>query len=298
MSLTLYTFANEAYVPAVAALINSARQTGFTGRIHVGSPEPLSIEGRAGENVIFHVLGKSLYWPGNRKAELVLAHPSERFLFLDADMIVNDGAFLQRVEYWINIAPVFAIEGLLAPIDYRRHMWAKRLGHTSNSTRWPMHYFNSGLFAGLFERDRPLIEAWDLAIRTTLAAPSGLFCDLDFPMADQDILNATLQDTEPQPIGIGPPDIWAVASPVNPFLHVGTFQQPAVFHCTGQAKPWKIRQLPNRWPNAYDLAWYKYVVVRPTPVLTRMTLRPLINLWFKQHMLARYCRLFRSLCGP
>ena len=43
MKLSLYTFADEAFVPGIAALINSARRHGFSGKIHVGSPEPLSI---------------------------------------------------------------------------------------------------------------------------------------------------------------------------------------------------------------------------------------------------------------
>jgi len=42
MKLSLYTFADEAFVPAIAALVNSARRNGFSGNIHIGSPEPLS----------------------------------------------------------------------------------------------------------------------------------------------------------------------------------------------------------------------------------------------------------------
>jgi hypothetical protein len=43
MGLVLYTVADEAYVPGVAALINSARRNGVRGEIHIGSPKPLSI---------------------------------------------------------------------------------------------------------------------------------------------------------------------------------------------------------------------------------------------------------------
>jgi hypothetical protein len=43
MKLSLYTFADEAFVPGIAALINSARRHDFSGKIHVGSPEPLSL---------------------------------------------------------------------------------------------------------------------------------------------------------------------------------------------------------------------------------------------------------------
>src|SRR5690349_17177531 len=141
MDLGLYTFATENYAPGVVALINSARACGFQGIIHVGSPEPLSI-GRADcELVIFHILGTSEYWPGNRKAELLLNYPSKRFIFLDADMIINDVDFLTRLRRWIEIGPVFVVESLMVPIDHRRHIWAKHLGRPSAPHRWPNHYF-------------------------------------------------------------------------------------------------------------------------------------------------------------
>jgi hypothetical protein len=106
MKLSLYTFADEPFVPAIAALVNSARRNGFSGRIHIGSPEPLSISRQAFEGIRFHLLGPSDYWPGNRKTELLLKHPSERFVLLDADMIIADPTFLPRLEQWVEVAPV------------------------------------------------------------------------------------------------------------------------------------------------------------------------------------------------
>ena len=287
MTLALYTFADEAFVPAVVGLINSARYHGFRGVIHVGSPESLSIASKLCDGVVFHVLGRSCYWPTNRKAELLLAHPSERFVYLDADMIVSERTFLERIDEWLTIAPVFAVEALVTSVDYRRHMWAKRLGRTSRPESWPTYYFNAGLFGGIFQRDQPLLAAWDVAIRSVLIPPGGFLSDVDFPYSDQDVLNAVLQDWEPQPVGIGPPDIWAAASQSNPFLHVGTFKGPAVLHCSGQGKPWKLTQVPERWPNAYDLAWYEHVVRQPTPVHTKIAYPPSIRAWFEQRRLAR-----------
>ena len=71
MGLVLYTVADEAYVPGVAALINSARRNGVKGEIHIGSPKPLRIAD-CQSGLIFHDMGPSDYWPGNRKAELLL----------------------------------------------------------------------------------------------------------------------------------------------------------------------------------------------------------------------------------
>ena len=128
MKLSLYTFADEAFVPGIAALINSARRRGFSGKIHVGSPEPLSISTQRAEGVEFHALGPNGYWPGNRKAELPLKQPSEQCVLLDADIIITDPTFFQRLEQWLEVAPVVAVSNLISSIDYRRYNWAKRLG--------------------------------------------------------------------------------------------------------------------------------------------------------------------------
>lgn len=93
MKLSLYTFADEAFVPAIAALVNSVRRNGFSGKIHIGSPEPLSISRQTLEGIKFHSLGPSDYWPGNRKTEFVLKHPGEHVVLLDADIIITDPIF-------------------------------------------------------------------------------------------------------------------------------------------------------------------------------------------------------------
>src|SRR6516225_1822070 len=103
MKLSVYTFADEAFVPGVAALINSVRRRGFSGKIHVGSPEPLSISTQPVEGIEFHSLGPNGYWPGNRKAELPLKHPSEHCVLLDADIIINDPTLFPRLEQWLEI---------------------------------------------------------------------------------------------------------------------------------------------------------------------------------------------------
>jgi hypothetical protein len=298
MSLEVYTFADAGYVPAVVALVGSLRSAGFTGPIHVGSPERLSIAGQA-EGVNFHELGPSAWWPGNRKAELLLAHGSDRFVFLDADTVVVEGTFLPRVQRWIEDAPVVAVEGIVASVDARRRGWARRLGREARPAQWPCHYFNSGLLAGVMTRDRPLLTAWDTAIRTQLAPPGGLTHDPDFVMADQDVLNAVLQDWSPPPIGLGPPDVWAAASPVNPFLHVGVFDAPAVLHCTGKDKPWKLSSVPARAPHAYDLAWYEHAVRTEGPLQLEVALSPLLRAWFEGKAAGRAAtratRLWRRL---
>jgi len=299
MALAVYTFTNEAYVPAVTALVNSARRSGFGGPIHIGSPEPLSIA--PADGLLFHVLGDSIFWPGNRKAELVLKHPSERFIFLDADMIITDGSLFSRVDQWIDAALVVAVENCISSVDYRRHGWAKRLGRDPNPSSWPAHYFNSGLFAGVFRRDKEFLQTWHETISNVLAPGGALYSDIDFPMADQDVLNALLQDHKPLTIGIGPPDIWAAASPSIPFLQIGTFKDggPAVLHCTGLGKPWELTRPPKRMPNLYDRAWYWHVIDQPSLISIPLDIPRPLRRWFKQglttQLLSAPRRLVRAI---
>ena len=284
MSLSLYTFANEPYVPGVVALINSARRHGFSGTIHIGSPEPLSICDRASQDLNFHVLGPSILWPGNRKPELLLSHPSERFAFFDADIIVTQPDLFSRIESWIDVAPVFSVVSLMVPIDYRRHTWARRLKRPTRSDRWPHAYFNSGFFAGVFDRDRPLIEEWQVAIREVLTPPGGLWSDPDFISSDQDVLNAVLQDWEGQIISIGPPDLWSMASYPFPFF---SSLDSAILHCIGLMKPWALTTPPPRSPNAYELAWYDHVVARPTPISIPVRLSRSMRRWLERRVISR-----------
>lgn len=301
MTLAVYTFANEAYVPAAVALINSLRDHGFDGPIHVGSPEALSIAGSGAAGVHLHVLGPSPWWPGHRKAELVLGQGAERFVFLDADMVVTTPELLAHVDRLLDHGPVFAIEGLVSPVDHRRRLWAMRLGEDAQPERWPMTYFNSGLFGGVLERDRAIFERWDEVGRTVLSPPAPLRGDADFPMADQDTLNAVLQAWDGTPIGLGPPDVWAAASPYSPYLHVGRWETPAVLHCTGRDKPWQFEQAPDRDPHDYDLAWFHHVVGSPSALRVEHPMPAGLRAWFEQAPAARagtrLKRLRRRLVG-
>jgi hypothetical protein len=302
MSLSMYTFANEPYVPGVVAFINSVRSHGFSGTIHVGSPEPLSICNHASQSLIFNVLGPSAYWPGNRKAELLLSHARGRFAFFDADMIVTQPTLFSKIESWIDVAPVFSVAHVMVPIDHRRHTWARRLKRPAQSDRWPIFYFNSGFFAGLFERDRPLIKEWDAAIRQVLTPPGLLATDPDFITSDQDVLNAVLQDWEGQIIGIGAPDIYPLtAIPFSPFIPYSSLSL-AILHCSGGLmKPWTMTTPPPRSPGPYELAWYDHVIARRTPISIPDPLPPSMRRWLERKILSRvtvaYHRLMKFLRG-
>jgi len=292
MSLSLYTFADEPYVPGVVALINSARRHGFSGTIHIGSPEPLSICDRASEDLAFHILGPSFFWPGNRKPELLLAQPSERFVFFDADMIVTQPNLFSKIESWIDVAPVFSVVALMVPNDYRRLTWARRLKHPTRLDRWPIPYFNSGFFAGIFDRDRPLFEQWHAAIREVLTPPGTLWSDPDFIGSDQDVLNAILQNWEGQIITISPPDIWSTASYPFPFF---SSLDSAILHGIGLLKPWNMTMPPSRSPTAYELAWHDHVVVCRTPISISVRLPRSVRWWLERRVISRASLAFHRL---
>lgn len=224
MELSIYTFADEAYVPALVGLLNSLRHAGFRGPVHVGSDVPLSLSADpCAADVRFHVLGPSAYSPVNRKAELLLSHPSPRPAFVDADVVVTNGDFLEALLRLTSSAPVFVIEAVLPSLDHRRRRWSERLGTPARPAQWPSYYFNSGLFAVDFERDRALLQAWHDALQRVLRPPAHIYEDADFLMPDQDVLNAVLQDWRGPLTTIGPPDVWQAASPPHPFLQLGSF---------------------------------------------------------------------------
>jgi hypothetical protein len=287
MGLVLYTVADEAYVPGVAALINSARRNGVKGEIHIGSPKPLRIAD-CQSGLIFHDMGPSDYWPVNRKAELLLRHGHDRVIFCDADMVIADPTFLPRVETWLQHAPVFTIESQIPAVDYRRHQWARRLNKPIQPRGWPSYYFNAGLFALDMGRDRAFLKEWDELIRRTLKPPGAPLQDVDFPTSDQDVLNGILQDGhDPIPIAVCPSDIWSPAAACSPFLQFGTFSGSAMLHGTGSEKPWQLKKMPRRGPNPYDLAWYNEIVIDPICINLKTRLSPMLHDWFRRGRLSR-----------
>lgn len=296
--IEIYTLASENYAAGAVSLINSLRVHGFHGKINIGHTGPLSIEKQHIENVRFHELAESAYWIGNRKPEFLLTHPPQSwFAFFDADIILDHSDFLPRLCSWILTGPVFAIEAIVPASDHRRSMWRRRLGKEPYSSLTPEHYYNSGFFAGKWLRDREVIECWHNSLQHALSPPASIFEDHEFPMPDQDVLNAVLQDMTVQPIGVSPPDILYTASPINPFLHVGGFSRPALLHCTGGPKPWTLKTVPPRPPSQYDQAWYRYVFDKNTPVrLTHKLSKPL-KWWFTGNKLGRLIQRSKTIAA-
>ena len=73
MKLSLYTFADEAFVPG-SCRPKSIRYGGMVSRVEFLLAVPSRFQSHSGppEGIEFHALGLNGYWPGNRKAELPL----------------------------------------------------------------------------------------------------------------------------------------------------------------------------------------------------------------------------------
>lgn len=288
MSLVVYTLTDENFIPAVSALVNSLRMHGFDGEIRIGSPERLSITDREILNVSFFEIGPGDLSITNRKPGFILSQPSESFVYIDADIVVNNPDFLPKVVDWLEFGPVFTVESLVPPSDYRRRVWRKRLNTVQTAeVADRMEYYNAGFFAGKMSRDAHILENWDHSMTRVLQPPGELFCNPDFYAVDQDVLNAVLQDIKEELVTVGPPDIWSAVQDTFPFLHIGTFSGPALLHGTGFNKPWQLKSVPARGPTAYDLMWYHYAVENTSPMNCPVFFKKSVHSWFRGGLYGR-----------
>jgi hypothetical protein len=260
---TVFTIADERFLPGLAGLVNSLRAVGFKGQIVVGTPAPLPVlNGVPGVRVVR--LDHEGLWLGFLKPALLLREAVDQFVFLDADVVVANDTFLPRVEAFTEDGPVFALEGLVGPRDHRRLRWAARLTLPMPRVDAWAHY-NGGFLAGRMARDRSLLEDWASGMERVLSRVDGYFQDDDFPLGDQDVLNALAQVRTDPVVSLQFPDWWSAVAPLNAFLHFGAFKETAFYHSTG-AKPWNLERVPPRAPTPYESRWFRHVVMEPSPM--------------------------------
>ena len=123
-----------------------------------------------------------------------------------------------------------------------------------------------------------------------------------FPMADQDCLNAVLQCLRPNMVTLGPPDIWYAASPFNPFVHFELEGCPLLCHQTGDNKPWRIARVPPRRPCEAEREWYALVTQTAAWCTVAIDLPSPVRAWFEQSLwgraLGRMARAKLRFTGP
>lgn len=255
--MQVFTLASGEYAYGACALINSLQRLGFSGEIHVGFQGKLNWDIAPGAPVVTHDLTGEGRWLGYAKPRLVLDHASGPFLYIDADCIIQKPVLF---EWARGPLPLLCAEGIVPRNDFRRPRWrellpaAHRAGQTGPASTDV--YYNSGLIAGSLPRDAELLERWWSVIDNAVVGPGGVFVDPVIPLADQDCLNAVIQDGQFEFACMSPPDIWYAAASHNPFFHVGAMDD-VVLHCTGEDKPWRLTSVPPRSPTRYDVAWYE-----------------------------------------
>jgi hypothetical protein len=265
--IEVFTIVAGDYAPGAAALCNSlaaAKLGGIVSAIHIGVAGEPDWTLTASAPIVVHRLPPGDRWAGNHKPALIEAHARGAFLFIDADCIVTGPALIETVAAAVADGPVLCAEGIVPSTDIRRQRWRRAralslgLAPATATAGASDIYYNSGFIGGDIRRDRRLLEDWRRLIDTALTGSGGLYETRDFPMPDQDCLNAVIQDEAAPFSCISPPDVWYAASPASPFLPVGR-HETALLHCTGPHKPWRLSAIPPRAPNPYERAWHHFV---------------------------------------
>ena len=297
-AMDVFTIVGGDYASGAAALCNSLRAARFGGTIHIGvADEPgWTLDGSA--PVVVHRLRQGDKWIGNYKPALIEEHARGVYLFIDADCIVASPELLATVAAAVAEGPVLCAEGIVPGTDIRRRRWrrakAESLGAEAGGGRMSDIYYNSGFLGGDIRRDRRILEGWRRLIDTALHGSGGLYESRDFPMPDQDCLNAFLQDEAAPMSCISPPDVWYAAAPPSPFLPVGR-HETALLHCTGPAKPWRLTSVPARAPNPYERAWHHFLYEDAAWVRCPLALKRSVRSWLGDGVWGRRISQAKSL---
>lgn len=285
--IAIYTIAKGNYKFGAFALINSLRANGIKNPIVVGTDIHLK-ELENVEQVTQVVLDST--WNGiNLKPVLLLKHPTDYFIYFDADIILTDAGLITEIEKRLQEKKFFTcVDGIVSEHEIRRHYWQEIYPIKEASNQLTCWYYNSGFFAGSFKDHQWILEDWKQLNQTYLDPEAYLFSNPKLPMGDQDTFNAILQTLPTLNMAsIQMPDWRAVNIQVHPFYHIANFRPQAFLHCTGKDKPWLFHYAPAKPPTAYHDLWYQYIIKSAEPVTCNFPLSFMLNEWFKRSYLSR-----------
>ncbi|MCZ4244700.1 glycosyltransferase [Pedobacter punctiformis] len=286
---TIYTITKGNYKFGVIALVNSLIRLGVKNKVIIGTD--IIIDELVGLNNVDQFIINSTWNPTNLKGKLILDHPSDLFIYFDADIIVTDRKFIGKIEEIITDGKFCtAVDGIVPQNDYRRHLWrinSSDLEYNQSDIEHPW-YYNAGFFAGNFNQHQKLLFEWYKLIEKNIDPEKFIFDNEDFPMADQDMYNALLQNIPlNQFVSFSMPDWVGISTQLNPFFQIGNFRPHAFIHCTGEHKPWKIKGVPKNSPNEYDVHWYRNIFNIENPVRPNFKLTRFQHMWFNYSLLTR-----------
>lgn len=277
----IYTVCTGHYKYGLFALINSLLHFSYKGKIIVATNE--LIPELKNHPQIEQVILDSAHIFGNLKARIILERPSKKFMYLDPDIIQLNPNFIQIIKDFLEATPklILSTEGLVAKNEVRRAIWNRKAGIQSE----PLsdQYYSGGFVAGVFEEHKELLVLWDAYIHEYIEPGKYFRCCPEFPLADQDILNLVVQNIPADKIlSIAIPDWIGTATMFNPFHEFGFYETPLFAHATGKLKTWTLKEIPMRYPNAYDKAFYKFIRMKEFGITADLKYTRMQILWFKE----------------
>lgn len=290
----IYTVCTGHYKYGLFALVNSLIHHGYKGPIVVATDNTIAelTEVKQVEQVIID--SKHIF--GCLKGHIILKHPAKKFLYLDPDVIQLNPEFISIVDDLIESTGklILSTEGLVGRNDVRRITWNTAAGIAQS----PQNdlYYSAGLLGGSYDKHKELLELWDEYINRFIEPGKYFRCCPEFPLADQDILNLVVQNLNPHEVlSIAIPDWLGTATGINPFHEFGFYESPLFVHATGKEKTWTLKELPMRYPSAYDRAFYKYIQMQEYGVKVDYPISTMEKLWFTESKILPIYNKFRKI---
>ncbi|MCB0538917.1 MAG: hypothetical protein KDE33_15495 [Bacteroidetes bacterium] len=279
--LSIYTVCTGNYKYGLFALLNSIAKCNFKGKIYVATNKEIE-ELNHLENVYQKIIHTNHIF-GCLKAKIILDNPSDKFIYLDPDIVILNTNFFKIINNSLEKHQKLIVsnEGILPSSDIRRRIWNDKAKINSNPKS--NYYYSGGFVAGLFSKHKTNLKEWDTYINDFIEPGKYFKCCYEFPLADQDILNLVLQNMETDEIlSFGFPDWIGTATSINPFHEYGFFEKPLFVHATGGSKSWQYEKLPLRYPNAYDKGFYKNIIENTLGIEIDLKLSRIKKLWFTE----------------
>lgn len=296
LDFAIYTVCTGHYKYGLFALINSLLCNNYKGKIIVATDKSITELERVAQ--VEQVILDSKHIFGNLKARIILERPAKKFMYLDPDVIQLNPNFvdiiLENLDKYGKL--ILSTEGLVAKNEIRRSIWNNKVGvHTLPQSD---QYYSGGFIAGIFDEHNYILELWDKYIHEFIEPGKYFRCCPEFPLADQDILNVVIQNISSDKVmSIAIPDWIGTATSINPFHEFGFFEEPLFVHATGKQKTWLLTNMPPRYPNTYDKAYFKYITMNQFGIDSKVSYSFMQTMWFKESKLLPLINKWRKVIG-